>query len=232
MVERELEQRNAPAARAFAAEMGDPEPALVARIEALEAEQRAAREREQASVDAAKAMDASVLRGPRVLMLTIFLAGATIANVLAVVQELRTGIATPMSEVLITDVVQLAMVFIGLITAGKRLLAHSYNRRVVGVLVLATLTVTALDLFAWARQIGSRTANLLDCVAMINCFAVAALGIEPGWWRIVLVWIAAAGVAFVAPVLANGAASAATVATVLIGIQVARHSAARRRGLG
>jgi serine/threonine-protein kinase len=221
MVEREIAQRNAPAARVLLAELEAPEATLVARVEALEEELRAAREREQRSALKAWAMDASVLWVSRVAMLVVFLVGALIANVWEMAQELRTGQPTPIRDVVTTDLLQLAAVAIGLGTAGRRLLAHPYNRRVVGVLVIATLMVTAIDCIAWLRGVGSRTANLIDCAAMVACFAVASLGIEPGWWRIVALWIAATLLAGRIPALANGAASLATLLTVVLGIWVA-----------
>jgi eukaryotic-like serine/threonine-protein kinase len=225
MVERELALRNTAAARAWLAELEPPDPELAARVAALEAELDATRKR-------AWSMDPSVLWAPRVLMLTVFLAGALVANLFTTIKEIRTGVATPMQDVLLTDGLQLAAVAIALAVTGRRLWTHQYNRRVIGVLVVATLVVTLIDLAAWLRHVGSRTANLIDCIAMIACFAVATIGVEAGWWRIVALWIVTALVAAFVPVLANGLASLATVLTVVIGILVARASSRARGAAG
>ncbi len=213
---------NAVGARAVLAEMAPPPPELLTRVAALEGQllrERTERERERRE---AQALDASVLRGPRALMLGLFLVGALVANGFAVAKEVRTGIPMPITDVLWTDLLQLVAVFVALGVAGRRLLLHAYNRRVIGVLLVTLVTVTVIDFVASQRGVGSRTANLIDCVAMCSCFAIATVGIERGWWRIVLVWMGAIAVAAAWPLLANGAASLATVLSVLIGIWVAR----------
>jgi serine/threonine-protein kinase len=227
MVEREIEQRNPPAARALLADMAGPDAALAARIERLEEELRAAREREERSAHTEREMDASVAWAPRVLMLSIFLGGVVVATVVTTLKEIRTGMPTPMSDAITADVAQVVAVGLGIASTGRQLLANQYNRRVIGVLIVATVLVTVIDVVAWWHHLDSRTANLIDSIALTACFTVATQGVEAGWWRIVVVWVGSALLAGLVPPLASAAVSMATVITVVVGIQVARRSAAR-----
>jgi hypothetical protein len=228
LVEREIALRNAAAARALAANLEPPDPVLLARIAALETALEAESQQKLQSARSSRAKDASVLWAVRALMLAVFLLGALVANVVVMVKEIRTGTPVPIGDVVTTDLLQLGAVFLALLFTGRQLLAHSYNRQVIGVLLVTLLTVTLLDLAAWSSHIGSRTANLIDCLAMLSCFSIATVGIEVRWWRIMVVWTAAVVVAALVPVLANGAASLATIVTIVIGIQVARRAAEGR----
>ena len=229
MVERELAQRNVSAARAILAEITTPDAALVGRLELIEAEIATARERGEQAARAARDLDASISWAPRAVLLSIFLVGVIIANVWTTVKEVRSGVASPITDTLLADAAQLLAVFIGLATTARYLLGTRYNRRVVGVALCATITVTVVDLVAWSQHLGSRSANLFDSVVMMACFTIASLGVEPGWWRIVAVWLGSTALCATAPALSTGTVGIATVLTAVIGIQVARRGAARER---
>ncbi|MGZ6095335.1 MAG: serine/threonine protein kinase, partial [Polyangiales bacterium] len=230
MMEREIAQRNASSARGLLAEMASPDAALISRLETLEAELEAARVREEEAARAKHDLDASISWAPRAVLLTIFLVGVVIANVATTVNEIRTGVPSPITDTLLADAAQLLAVSIGIATTAKYLLGTRYNRRVIGVALVATITVTSMDVVAWSQHLGSRTANLFDSVSMVTCFAVASLGVEPGWWRVVVVWVVATATCAVVPVLSTGVVGLATVLTAIIGIQVARRSASRVSG--
>ena len=130
MVERELAQRNASSARAILAEIASPDATLIGRLELLEAEIETARERGEEAARAARDLDASISWAPRAALLTIFLVGVIIANVWTTVKELRSGVASPITDTLLADAAQLLAVIIGLATTAKYLLGTQYNRRV------------------------------------------------------------------------------------------------------
>jgi serine/threonine-protein kinase len=201
MIARELGEQNVAAARTLLADLPAPAAELVARIEAVEAQVREARERDARR---ARERDTGVSARPRMVAIGVVLAVGILMSGLAMRDELRAQQAMPMSAMVALDVAIAVLVAVVVLVARRRLLANAYNRFLWGTLGACALGGTVLDSVAWSAGVSSRTAGALDMGMIGTVFLVGAMTERAFGWGS-LVFLVATAVSAVFPVLTTGA---------------------------
>lgn len=182
MIELELEQRNANAARALLSEMARPPAQLTERLTRLDAELAEAREHERALRTWAREHDRTLSIRGRVLAMSVFALSSVAAAIDSLRTELVTGRPMPVGDLLPPDFALIGVWLLAVLVGRKVWFANRYNRKVVFSVGLMTLLATSLDLMSWWRGLDSRTGSLIDLIAMTGCFALVAVGWERTWW--------------------------------------------------
>ncbi|MBM4363966.1 MAG: protein kinase, partial [Deltaproteobacteria bacterium] len=222
LVERELAQRNPDAARALLGELPAEHPALRARVEALEGELRAAREREAFLARQAREMDAGVSVWPRILgMVALLVVGGGLSTA-AVVDELRRGQPMPMEDQVAMDVTMVGLLGALLIVARRRLLTNAFNRVTWGVWSIALTANLVVDWYLMSQGFGSYTAAPATFVMIGACFAVAAVTFQRFYAWLAAISFTGAAVIVAWPWLTTGVGTLVLVLVVGLSVDHAR----------
>ncbi|MFO0560878.1 MAG: serine/threonine-protein kinase [Polyangiales bacterium] len=228
IIEREVESKNATAARAAANEMGELPSELAAKITALEA----AIERERAHAEAGRAhareMDASVGANVRaalgVVGFVVLLASSALFVVLA-----PSGEREAHAMVLAQDVASIAFFLLAVTVLRRRLLANTISRRLTGSLGALLACGAAIDGLAWILRSNVLAMASFKFAAVGFVLLSTAITVEP--WLAIAAALAISSSVVMArwPSTVEQLGSAVSIAMLAIFVWVARR-AARRAG--
>ncbi|MBL8685692.1 MAG: protein kinase [Myxococcales bacterium] len=226
IVDRELESRNATAARAAVTELGDAGGAIVARIELLEREL----ERERAEAEAGRRhereMDVSVGANVRAAMGVLgFLVLLGFSALFVVVQP--SGARAALGLVLAQDVAAIAFFVLIATVLRRRLFGNTVSSRLAWAFLALLLCGAAVDGVAWLARADIYAMASFKFVAIGFVLLTTAITVERLLGLAAAVAIVAAFVMAKWPSTVENLGSVASVALLVIFVWVARRSARR-----
>jgi hypothetical protein len=210
MIDAEIERRSADGAATLARELSPEDSAVVARIDALRAAVREARDLEAEGRKEREEQDLETTSRYRVpLTIAVFvLSGALF--VWALVSEHVEARPIPMERVVPYDVVMLGIMAGALWIFRKRMLTNRLTRQLGSLLLLALLASTVADQVHASRGETSREAGALSVMMIGAVYLGAAIGIGGRLWY-------AAGICFASGIVA---AIWPSTATIMVGVGI------------
>lgn len=192
MVGFELSAGDARAARVLLADLPEPDAGLAARVDALDAEQAAAREklrRLQRDVDPATAFGARLA-----VLLPLAVVWVLLSPMLSLV-----GVAPSYPRALGVGLFQLALASVALLITSRWMVASRLNRALFALLLLAPVFAIATTLSGWWWSLPLDQMATLDLLLYSALLIVAALLVDAWMLPSGLFFLAAFGVAVVWP---------------------------------